>query len=478
MLVSREEGSVNNRPKLATSALQANTCDHAFALTLSELLEKGHGLRTFPKDQPGKASGSAEIIGFQIQIDNPRDRVLKNPKRLLNPVSAVARFVWMVAGSDRLEDIAYYENKVRDYTDNSLSVPGSNYGMRLFQPRPGLNQIEGVIDRLKSDAGSRRTAAVIWTGEDAVRESRDIPCAFGVFYHAREGQLVATTIMRSNNAYGLMPYNTFEFGLLAELIATSAELELGPLIHYAASMHLFDNVREVARETVNTYHRELASKPPQPMPPMPRDPPPLKQAYELARLEAQLRHDHANLHGQNHHALKSRAVDRLDPYWLALYRVLLSQALIRAKRLDVARIVCQELPEYFRFGVAHQIEQAIQNRDGTPKERQLTFADPALGQPQSGHFAVAEAFAPTVEEERQALTQLDAILDDVEKTFSRTVSRAEANEIRKRLIYDRPKAVAARSESEGPTGPGDRQRLSQSEVTSVLNEIRRISGSK
>jgi thymidylate synthase len=74
---------------------------------------------------------------------------------------AVARFVWMVSGDDRLADIRFYEEAVTYFSDNQISVPGSNYGTRLFQPRPGLNQIEGVIARLKEDPETRRAAAVV-----------------------------------------------------------------------------------------------------------------------------------------------------------------------------------------------------------------------------------------------------------------------------------------------------------------------------
>ncbi len=107
-------------------------------------------------------------------------------------------------------------------------MPGSNYGMRLFQPKPNLNQIDGVIKRLQKDRAMRRAAMVVWIPEDAVRESKDIPCAFGSFCVIRDGHLVFITVMRSNNALILLPYNAFEFTLFAEIIATEAGVKLGP----------------------------------------------------------------------------------------------------------------------------------------------------------------------------------------------------------------------------------------------------------
>lgn len=47
--------------------------------------------------------------------------------------------------------------------------------------------------------------------------------------------------MRSNNVWTLLPYNIFEFTLLAEFMAADLGVALGTYHHHAVSMHLYAN---------------------------------------------------------------------------------------------------------------------------------------------------------------------------------------------------------------------------------------------
>jgi hypothetical protein len=234
-------------------------------------------------------------------------------------------------------------------------------------------------------------------------------------------------------------------------------------------MHIFDNERAKSEDVVKQFDATLRDKPSDPMPPMPADPSPLEQAYELARLEARLRHDHSDLHRQNDRDLLKRGSDNLDPYWLAFYRVLLSHALIRAGREESAKLIAQQLPTYFRAGVEFQIRTFSNAQRVAPGEqRTLGIMDDHTG---TKATKVADAFRPTLEEERQMLAQLDGILDDLEIASGQVVTRNEARVLRKRLIENRV-AVAARSEDDESAGPLDRNLLSRGDVEAELSQIR------
>src|SRR6185312_3345293 len=235
---------------------------------------------------------------------------------------AVARFVWMMAASDRLADIAFYEEKVKYFSDNGIAVPGSNYGQRMLSPRPGLNQLESVIRRLRGDPSSRRAAISIFQAEDAVRESKDIPCTFGLFFHIRGGVLRATTLMRSNNAFVLLPYNLFEFSLLAEIVAAELGVPLGPLTHQAVSMHIYASDYNNAQEVAEAWDATKQSTTPK-IPEMPNRPGPLGQVTELVILEAHLRHGSAGVNARNIEEWIERGAAKLHPYWAQLYYLLL-----------------------------------------------------------------------------------------------------------------------------------------------------------
>jgi thymidylate synthase len=298
------------------------TVDEAFALTLRNVLAHGDDLLMGKSKSVGSERRSKELLNYVIKIKSPRDRAISNACRSVSLPLMIARFTWMMAGSDRLADIAFYEDRVRYFSDDGISVPGSNFGQRILRPRPGINQLASAIDLLRGDQRTRRAAISIYQPEDCGRNSVDIPCAFGLFYQVRRDHLTSTTVMRSNNAYGLLPYNLFEFSMLAEVIACEIGIPLGPLTHIAASMHIYESDYERAEEVVNE-HPAGRQHPPTLMPEMPANPPPLAQIKELVTLESLLRHESAGVGAENIEHWIARGTENLQEYWAQFYLILL-----------------------------------------------------------------------------------------------------------------------------------------------------------
>jgi thymidylate synthase len=301
----------------------------AFRATLEALLDLESDLPAEP-DAEQLQKATREQLNYGFTLSSPLDRL--SPKLRLHV--AVARFVWMMAANNRLADIAFYEPKVSGYTDDQLTVPGSSYGMRLRQPQPGLDQIKGAIARLKSEKEKRRAAVVIFHPVDAVRESHDIPCAFGMFLHARNGRLDATLIMRSNNAATLLPFNIFEFSLLMEALAVEAGLDLGSLHYFAGSMHLFESAVDRAAS--------LLAEPmlvPAPMVPMPRNVSALDQLTILGQLDAELRHHSSSIDRHSAEEWCEKIRDRLAPYWAQFGYLLLAAIAAKVDQATLKLVV-------------------------------------------------------------------------------------------------------------------------------------------
>jgi len=312
--------------------------DAALRQTLADVLSGGDALGA-------GGDASVDLQNYQVSVAEPLARVVTNPARKLDTTAAVARFVWMAAGNDRLADIAFYVPQVRTYTDDGLTVPGSSYGQRLRRPSPGLDQLPGVVERLRVQSDTRRAAAVIWCPEDAVRTSGDIPCAFGVFYRVLDGRLNATTVMRSNNAFRLLPFNLFEFTMLAELVAGELGVDMGEYTHWAASMHVLEQGNELARARALVGGPASSSAV---MPPMPRDSSPLEAVRLLAVAEAELRH----APGPSAVAdLRGRIARELGPYWTALFDTLAVWVLRGQGAADDADALMLGIPEYLAAGI-------------------------------------------------------------------------------------------------------------------------------
>ena len=286
----------------------------AFRGVLTALREAPH----LAADGPEAArlrGGFREHLNYGFRLAAPLQRLSER----LQLYPGIARFVWMMSANNRLLDIAFHVPQVGSFTDDELTVPGSNYGMRLRQPQPGLDQVLGAIARLKAETDTRRAAVAIFQPVDAVRESKDIPCAFGLFFHNRGGCLSTTVLMRSNNAFTLLPFNLFEFTLLAEVVAVEAGLKFGPITYFAGSMHLYDRDANSAIKFLETPENALM-----PMEAMPTDPSPLNELTKLARFEADLRHGSAALNGDGVQKWLDRAKRELHPYWAQFAFVLVT----------------------------------------------------------------------------------------------------------------------------------------------------------
>jgi hypothetical protein len=125
--------------------------DETFQEILREVLEHGGKVGAGQSASVGSGRESLEILNHRFVLEEPRDRILWNPVRNFNLYVAIARFVWMLSGSDRLKDIEFYEPRVSGFTDDTLTVPGSNYGRRLFMPEPGLDQIREIVRRIETN---------------------------------------------------------------------------------------------------------------------------------------------------------------------------------------------------------------------------------------------------------------------------------------------------------------------------------------
>jgi thymidylate synthase len=307
--------------------------DAAYAATLSDVLERGDELSAGETLSVGSGRRSKELLDYSFVLENPRERLVWNPKRRLSLPGAIARFVWMMAANDRLKDIEFYWGpRVSAFSDDGVLVIGSNYGQRMLNPRPGINQVAAIIERLQEDVATRRAAISIYEAEDSVRKSHDIPCAFGLMFHVRTGRLHSSVLMRSNNAFILMPYNIFEFSLLAEAVAAELKVPFGPLFYLAGSMHIYQENYEQSADVIASaaQTQRIAN-----MPVMPQEPSPIQQIRELVKLEAEARHAAAGFSSQNFDEWLTVAESRLSPYWRQLFYLLLLD-MAQKRKIDYA----------------------------------------------------------------------------------------------------------------------------------------------
>lgn len=363
--------------------------------------------------------GTREQLNYGFKLTSATDRLTEGLKLHI----AAARFVWMMAANNRLADIAFYEPLVANFTDDLLTVPGSSYGMRLRQPQPGLDQVAGVIGRLREDPNSRRAAVAIYQPVDAVRESKDIPCAFGMMFHVRDGSLSATIIMRSNNAWSLLPFNVFEFTMLAEVVAAELGLTVGEIAYFAGSMHVYDRDLDKARGLL--LQAPAVSEP---MPAMPRDVSPLVEITKLGQFEADLRHASAGIDARSASEWIDRLVNGLHPYWAQIGLLLMSA---------VAAGRDQDTLDQVRARLDRRYQRLV------PSTAKLSSSDPSSAA-QAGPLFAGAASAEVVTLPRSDLGKRFARLAEERETKSGAIPVAQLLRAQA-IVFDR---LAARGETE------------------------------
>jgi thymidylate synthase len=321
----------------------ANT---AYRQILSDILKQGKEIKAKKTLSTGSGKTTKDLWNYSIKLENPTDSVVKSEINKFKVAGAVSRFIWMMGANNRIKDIEFYWGKgVGNFSDDEIIMPGSNYGARMITPRPGMNQIESVIERLKTNPTTRRGAISIYHPEDAVRNSKDIPCAFGIFYTIRDGKLNTTIIMRSNNASFLFPYNIFEFSLLSEVVANEVGVEMGELHFQAVSMHLYENDFEKASKIIEESEFKDYSF----SNPIPKNNNSLEEIKKLIKLEADLRHASMGITKENVNTWIDNAKEELDDYWVQFYLIILHY--ISEKKLfdnELTGIVYEQLDDNWK----------------------------------------------------------------------------------------------------------------------------------
>ena len=257
-----------------------------------------------------------EVNNVILQLEDAKARVVSAPDFDLG--RAILRSLWILAGADDIDGLKPLFHSVDRFSDDGSTLTGSAVGARLLSHRQkngDAPQIEGIMDRLRYYPTTRRATAVIYEPRDATRHSVDIPCLLSLTWQRRDDRLQCTSVMRANNVIRLLPYNIFEYTMLAECIASELNINVGTHHHHAISMHAYEPDFGRLQDVRNEIATSAA---PQSMRPMPRE----EGAIEMAGraytylVEFLSRIDHANR--QKSLDVIHEARGELDDYWYSL----------------------------------------------------------------------------------------------------------------------------------------------------------------
>ena len=207
-----------------------------------------------------RAMKTLELQHYTVQL-NMNNPVVLCPKRQLSYTFLAAEALWILSGDDRVETIAPFNKNIAKFSDDGHRFFGA-YGPRIMQ------QFDYVVAKLLEDRDSRQAVMTTWRQNPP--RTKDVPCTIAIMFSIRNSRLHCHVFMRSSDVWLGLPYDVFNFSMLAAKVACEfnrnvntqrsaywvdqgkpAPVELGFLHLTAASEHLYEQNFAMARECLD-----------------------------------------------------------------------------------------------------------------------------------------------------------------------------------------------------------------------------------
>jgi hypothetical protein len=176
---------------------------------------------------------------LSIHYDEPRERVLFDPRRDANPFFHFMEALWMLAGHDDVAWPAQFVPRMREFSDDGTIFHGA-YGYRwrkFFE----MDQLDTLVKHLTRYPDSRRAVLQMWDASyDLDATSRDLPCNLMVKFEIVREALNMVVFNRSNDLIlGALGANVVHFSMLQEYLANRLGVRVGWYEQVSANAHVY-----------------------------------------------------------------------------------------------------------------------------------------------------------------------------------------------------------------------------------------------
>lgn len=231
-----------------------STMNREWLATLRLIMRHGRSIAPRQKE-------TCEKLHQTVIVSMPRC-VLTRPERMLSYQFMAGEAYWILTGNNRVDDIAPYNKNIAQFSDNGETFFGA-YGPKV------VAQLPYVVESLKRDSMTRQAGLTLW--RESPPRTKDIPCTIAIFANIRDRLLNLHVFMRSSDVWMGLPYDVFNFSMLAYLIccrlndgpelANLGGIMPGHLYLTAMSMHLYEENYERASAVLNDWRHHYDGNP-------------------------------------------------------------------------------------------------------------------------------------------------------------------------------------------------------------------------
>ena len=217
--------------------------DELYRQTCLDILENGFydtDLEVRPRWADGTPAHTVKKFGVVNRYNLKEEFPIMTLRRTYWK-SALDELLWIwQKKSNRIADLGSH---VWDEWAGEDGTIGKAYGYQLgikHQYKEGMfDQVDRVIYDLKNNPASRRILTNIYTFED-LHEMNLYPCAYSMTFNVSGNTLNGILNQRSQDMLTANNWNVCQYAMLLMMMAQSAGLEAGELVHVIADCHIYD----------------------------------------------------------------------------------------------------------------------------------------------------------------------------------------------------------------------------------------------
>lgn len=220
---------------------------------LKYVLENGR----FRKDRTGV--GSYSVFGGQLKFDLSEGFPLLTTKKL-HVKSIIYELLWFLRGDTNIKYLNEHGVTIWDEWADKDGNLGRIYGAQWCDWRApdgrSINQIDWVINEIKTNPDSRRLVVSAWNVGELDQMALP-PCHVLFQFYVMDGVLSCQLYQRSADIFLGVPFNIASYALLTMMVAQVCDLKPGVFIHTFGDLHLYANHIEQAQLQLTRQPRPL-----------------------------------------------------------------------------------------------------------------------------------------------------------------------------------------------------------------------------